>query len=120
MNRLVSVYLDLIRFSASLVVFFAHTNNPKFTNGFFSFFKTYGNDAVIVFFVLSGFVIAYCVDAKEKTLKEYLLNRFARLYSVVFPALCFTVILDFTVMTSYPELYAADRYKYDNPLNIFL
>ena len=39
-----------------------------------------GNDAVMVFFVLSGFVIAYVADKKEKTLRDRALSRLARLY----------------------------------------
>ena len=54
-----------------------------------------GNDAVMVFFVLSGFVIAYVADKKERTPRDYFVSRFARLYSVVVPALLLTAIADF-------------------------
>jgi len=40
------------------------------------------NDAVIVFLVLSGFVISYTVQTKERTAQTYFVNRLARLWSV--------------------------------------
>jgi peptidoglycan/LPS O-acetylase OafA/YrhL len=69
----------------------------------------------MVFFVLSGFVIAYCVDTKEKTLQNYLLNRFARLYSVVLPALCLTVILDLIGSNLDYKIYDGDWYQSGRP-----
>ncbi len=96
MNRYISIYLDLVRFLAALVVFFVHANYDRFTTDLPIVWrlKDLGNDAVMVFFVLSGFVIAYVVDQKEKTPKEYFVSRFARLYSVVIPALLITFLLD--------------------------
>jgi peptidoglycan/LPS O-acetylase OafA/YrhL len=59
------------------------------------FIKGSGNDAVMVFFVLSGFVIAYVADNKNKTFRDYFIGRAARLYSVVIPAVVLTVVIDF-------------------------
>jgi hypothetical protein len=42
---------------------------------------------VIVFFVLSGFVIACASDERDRTLGQYALNRLSRLWSVSLPAL---------------------------------
>ncbi len=53
--------------------------------------------AVIVFFVMSGFVIRYVTTTKERDAANYFLNRAARMYSVVVPALVVTLALDFAV-----------------------
>ncbi len=46
-----------------------------------------------MFFVLSGFVIAYVTDGHDRTLADFTLNRLSRLWSVALPALVFGVIL---------------------------
>ena len=96
MNRYISVYLDLVRFLAALIVFFVHANYDRFTSDLPVVwrFRDLGNDAVMIFFVLSGFVIAFVADQKEKTPRDYFVSRFARLYSVVVPALLFTIAID--------------------------
>lgn len=54
-----------------------------------------GHDAVIVFFVLSGYVIARAVERGDPTLRDYTISRLSRLWSVVVPAviLCLVVVL---------------------------
>ena len=96
MNRAFSIYLDLTRFLAALVVFIVHAGYERFTDGLPILWRLqdFGNDAVMVFFVLSGFVIAYVADQKEKTIPDYVASRLARLYSVGLPALVLTVLLD--------------------------
>ena len=54
----------------------------------------YGREAVIVFFVLSSFVIAYTVDQENCTLFEYAIHRISRIYLVVIPALILTPMAD--------------------------
>ena len=51
------------------------------------FFSTLGREAVVIFFVLSGFVIAYVTDVKKQTLAQYAVARAARIYSVALPLL---------------------------------
>lgn len=89
-----SLYLDVVRFVAALVVFIAHFTLQRFSGGFLWPLNALGHEAVTVFFVLSGFVIAYATDGREKTLRDYTLNRCARMYSVVLPALVLTLLLD--------------------------
>jgi peptidoglycan/LPS O-acetylase OafA/YrhL len=114
MNRITSVYLDFVRFSAAVVVLLVHARHERFTSGWLLPFKNYGNDAVVVFFVLSGFVIAYCVDQKEKTLADYAISRLSRLYSVVIPALLLTVALDTWGYAIDPSIYTASWF--DDPV----
>ena len=53
----------------------------------------------MVFFVLSGYLIAYTTIYKNQnssnySFSEYILDRWSRIYSVLFVAVFFTVILD--------------------------
>ncbi len=92
MTRPFSIFLDGIRFCAAMAVFLTHlaetTTLPLGMAGRF------GHDAVILFFVLSGYVIAHTVDSRDRDLRTYATNRFARLWSVVLPALLLTFCLD--------------------------
>ncbi|MFZ5549521.1 MAG: acyltransferase family protein [Pseudomonadota bacterium] len=118
MNRNLSVYLDLVRFVAALVVFVVHANYQRFTGGLpvLHHLKDLGNDAVMVFFVLSGFVIAHVVATKERSPAVYAASRLARLYSVAVPALLLTVLLDLAGAQLDPSLYTGRWYEFDQPL----
>jgi len=53
--------------------------------------------AVLVFFVLSGYVIAYSTGNKGRAygFKKFIIDRFARIYIVVIPTLVFSIVLGF-------------------------
>lgn len=87
-----SVYLDLLRYFAALMVYFFHAGH--FANYKLPFFGTYGGLGVAVFFVLSGFVIAYSTSGKRRDIADYFIARFARLWSIVLPAIALTLVLD--------------------------
>jgi peptidoglycan/LPS O-acetylase OafA/YrhL len=70
----------------------------------------YGHSAVIVFFVLSGFVIAFVTDTKERTWPRYAASRLSRVYSVAVPTVALTLLLDGIGRSLHPTLYA---YPYD-------
>lgn len=95
MSPVFSVYLDLLRLLSALAVFIAHLKYERFTNGWLGFFGD-GNYAVMVFFVLSGYVICYVANEKEATPYEFTVSRLARLYSVVIPAILLTAFFDLT------------------------
>jgi peptidoglycan/LPS O-acetylase OafA/YrhL len=119
MNRPTSIYLDLVRFLAAAAVFIAHANFDRLTGGLPYFLwidMATANDAVMVFFVLSGFVIAYVADTKENTLREFFLSRLARLWSVVIPALFLTVVLDYIGSRIDHSLYDWEWFRTDRPL----
>ncbi len=89
-----STYLDLIRFLAALVVFVSHVTWNKLSGGFLWQFAPFGHPAVMVFFVLSGFVVAHAVSAPGISAAQYYIARFSRLYSVVIPAIILTLVCD--------------------------
>jgi len=106
MTRPLSLLLDLIRFGAALLVFFHHAAIGKFGSGLPYRMTMTGDEPVILFFVLSGFVIAYSAETKDRTPGAYALNRLARLYSVVLPALILTGLLQIVGPLLSPTLYA--------------
>lgn len=118
MNRTTSIYLDLMRVATAITVFLGHASYARFTGGLPSVFslKALGNDGVMVFFVLSGFVIAYVADGKEIYGRDYAVSRLARLYSVALPAVGLTVVLDYLGSSINFSLYDGWWFQADNPL----
>lgn len=108
MRRELSIYLDLLRVAAAMLVFLSHLSWTKLSGGAFWQLQAYGHDGVIVFFVLSGFVIQYVTTHKETQLYDYSIARLARLYSVVLPALLLTLLCDSLGQAIKPEIYAQE------------
>ncbi|WP_296951536.1 acyltransferase [uncultured Massilia sp.] len=79
-----SLYLDLVRFAAALFVVLYHTWSLTFPD---RPFKWPGHEAVVVFFVLSGYVIAHAATAPGMTFGLYLQHRIARIVPVAWTAL---------------------------------
>jgi len=101
-----SVTLDLLRIGSALVVFLCHCIQflmpamlPKV--------QPLAHHAVLIFFVLSGYVIAFSVSRQEQLgLRSYVVSRLSRLYSVVIPALLLTALLFFAGTLLFPAFYA--------------
>jgi peptidoglycan/LPS O-acetylase OafA/YrhL len=95
MTRPLSLYIDLLRLAAALVVFIVHAQF-LLPGGVPALWRlsSLGGEAVTVFFVLSGFVIAHVVRTREASAIDYAAARLARLYSVALPALAVTLLLD--------------------------
>jgi len=105
-----SVFLDLVRFCAALAVACDHI--VDYTNGFLwqvgAMIGVFGPQAVDVFFVLSGYVIAYAVTNRESDVIQYAVSRCARLYSVVLPALIIAYVLGIIGSMMRPEVNWGD------------
>jgi peptidoglycan/LPS O-acetylase OafA/YrhL len=112
MNKTLSTYLDLLRIGAAATVFLGHLSWMAISGGFLWQIQTYGHSAVIVFFVLSGFVIQYAADVKERTLYDFSVARLARLYSVVAPAILLTLVCDTIGIRHNPAVYDLERETY--------
>jgi peptidoglycan/LPS O-acetylase OafA/YrhL len=93
MNKPFSIYLDLVRFVAACLVYLYHSNQRWLISDILPA-SNYGHSSVIVFFVLSGFVIAYITDTREKQFSTYAASRISRIYSVAIPAIFLTIMLD--------------------------
>lgn len=97
MTKSLSLYLDGFRGLAALAVFFSHSTDQSITGGFLVHLGIFGDDAVVAFFVLSGYVIAFSAEHKHDTLGKYVIARLSRLWSVVVPALLLTAAIDYLV-----------------------
>ncbi len=106
MSRAFSLYLDAVRFTAAMLVLLYHATAIHKTGTIFS---TLGHEGVVIFFVLSGFVIAYVADTRKQDFRGFLVDRGARIYSVAIPAIILTAVLDFSGFhideSAYPEGY---------------
>lgn len=110
MNRAFSVYLDLVRFLAACLVYLYHSNQRWLIADVLPL-SNYGHSAVIIFFVLSGFVIAWVTGRKENEWHLYASSRLARVFSVVVPALVLCVVLDAVGRQIWGKPYAS--YPFD-------
>lgn len=81
-----SVYLDLVRFLAALAVLVGHMDQDGLYASWL-LIGSFSHAAVVVFFVLSGLVISQSAFTRESDWRSYTVARFARIYSVVIPAI---------------------------------
>ncbi len=130
MSRPLSIYLDVVRFGAAFLVLLSHLAYSRFTGGGYSFLREYnqGSDAVVLFFVLSGLVIAYTTDAKRGVasgdsnsgqngdMSLYVVSRFSRLYSVALPAIVLGLLLDAWGNAIDPRAYDGWWHAGDRPV----
>jgi peptidoglycan/LPS O-acetylase OafA/YrhL len=110
LNPRESLYLDLLRTLAALAVILSHAASiftmPRA--------PTWGHEAVIVFFVLSGYVISHVADTRETDARTFIVARLARLWSVLVPAMALTALCDFA-----GRHYGIDRSIYaSSPANM--
>ncbi len=102
-----SLHLDLLRVIAALWVALSHFNSWGFAPAALAaFLPREGHHAVIVFFVLSGFVIAHTQARKQSGLRGYAVDRASRLYSVVLPILLGSFLVDAIGAWFDPQAYA--------------
>ena len=99
-----SIYLDLLRSFAAASVVFDHAP----TVFALPHMIRWGHHAVMLFFVLSGYVISHVADTRERSGSVFLVARLARLWSVLFPALLLTLLCDGIgrAFGTHPESYA--------------
>ncbi|MFT4026086.1 MAG: acyltransferase [Novosphingobium sp.] len=83
----ISVWLDLVRGLAALAVVVGHAVQLRVYTGPFPFTIMFQKNAVVVFFVLSGMVIAASVDRNRKTLGDFALARISRIVPVALAAI---------------------------------
>lgn len=82
-----SLYLDLCRFTAALAVLLGHMYQDGYAMN--AVWERLSHEAVIVFFVVSGLVIAHSAEGRDW--RAYLAARSSRLYAVIIPAALFSI-----------------------------
>jgi peptidoglycan/LPS O-acetylase OafA/YrhL len=123
-------FLDLSRWAAAALVFVGHLRNPLFLSypnlpaedrnlivqGWYFVTGWFGS-AVIVFFVISGFLVGGIGLAKLQAwtfdLVAYAIDRTSRLYVAFLPALLLTVLLDYAGHAWFPH---AGLYSHTQPM----
>lgn len=106
-----SLWLDVLRAAAALTVMFGHLAHVRFTRGDYVFLRelNVAADAVVVFFVISGCVIAFAAT-RDGNPKRFAFNRVTRLVSVVLPALLLTALFDAMGTRINPDAYPDPYY----------
>lgn len=114
------IWLDFVRGIAAILVALSHLRAMFFAGfseqenqGIFSkiffFITNFGHQAVIVFFVLSGFFISRSIESAYKnnrfSIRNYSINRLARLWVVLLPALVATYFWDKLGTTVVPDAF---------------
>lgn len=88
--------LEALRGLAALYVFFGHTLKGRIAFGskHFDLALSFGQEAVMLFFLLSGFVIYFSSSAKPKeSFRDYFARRWIRIYPIFFIALALTWVI---------------------------
>ena len=86
-----SLLLDVIRFTFALLVVVGHATLPYISQGWPPLLG-WADVAVPGFFVLSGFMIRYVTQDRERDPQRYFISRASRMYSVLLPALVLTLL----------------------------
>lgn len=86
-----SAYLDFLRFSAAFAVLLFHMDQDGFRTASLLPMAYLGHEAVIIFFVMSGFIIYSSTMSRNHSWQQYILARSARIYSVAIPAVFFSL-----------------------------
>lgn len=104
MNPAISTTLNVLRALSALGVVFVHMGTTGFSS-FPALPPQFGHFCVVIFFILSGYVIAYTTAARHRSGADYAVARLSRIYSVLLPALALSAGLLVLGRTLDPEFY---------------
>jgi peptidoglycan/LPS O-acetylase OafA/YrhL len=111
--------IDLLRWGSACLVALGHARNLLFVDygavahpspslkAFYAL-TGLGHEAVIAFFVISGYLVGGGLvvhGATRASLPNYFIHRFSRIYIVLLPALAMTALLDLLGALAQPSLY---------------
>lgn len=106
MSRNLSLFLDLLRLFAALLVFVGHAGQV-YRIDLPVIIGHSAKEGVAIFFVLSGFVISHVVTFKERDWRSYVRARALRMYSVI-PLAVLVLIVCYALGTYLvPQVYVA-------------
>lgn len=94
-----NIFLEILRGIAATLVVLNHIvgKTPYFIenkNFFTSFIGSWGTEAVLIFFVLSGIVIAISFEASPKTPFQFIYNRFIRIWPIMFISIVLSIAVE--------------------------
>ncbi|MBN2166875.1 MAG: acyltransferase [Marinilabiliaceae bacterium] len=101
--------LEITRGIAAILVVFNHAINSfqyfKTNNNFlFNFIGQWGTEAVIIFFVLSGVVIAMSQERTHKSASDFLINRVVRIVPIFIISVVITLIAYWLIDNTLPDV----------------
>jgi peptidoglycan/LPS O-acetylase OafA/YrhL len=99
-----SVLLDVLRLTSAIAIAGAHLTQPFFSAGWPDLTDD-GKPALVMLFLLSGLVIRYVTVLRRGTITDFWVDRISRVYSVVVPALAFTIVASYLAMRINPTYY---------------
>jgi peptidoglycan/LPS O-acetylase OafA/YrhL len=99
-----SVLLDVLRLASAIAIAGAHLTQPYFSVGWPNLTDE-GKPALVMLFLLSGLVIRYVTVLRRGKMTDFWVDRISRVYSVVVPALVFTIIASYLAMRTNPAYY---------------
>jgi peptidoglycan/LPS O-acetylase OafA/YrhL len=101
-----STYLDFVRAAAAFLVLIGHSAQFFWMKSPITAIPLQ-NAGVMIFFLISGFLISYTVFSKwsnpNYTFKTFFIDRFCRIYCAYLPALFFVLFLD-TITSTYTAI----------------
>ncbi len=116
LHSALSRQLDFLRAASAFLVLIGHVAlilYEKEGGAIFDYLTGFGHQAVMIFFVISGFLVSrsamICLTSGKGGLLRYVIDRSLRLYCVLFPALLLTWGLDSVITVLWPEV---EKYKY--------
>tara|TARA_Y100001956_G_scaffold65634_1_gene66715 strand:+ start:5465 stop:6508 length:1044 start_codon:yes stop_codon:yes gene_type:complete len=110
MSRDWSLFLDTLRLFAAIIVVHSHIVSGSMVT--LEHTLEFGREAVVIFFVMSGYVIAYTSDKKHEGWRDYLSARVARITSIAYPTLALSFIVAALGIKFSPDMYT-DVYQMD-------
>lgn len=113
LNPALSAYLDFLRFFAALAVMLGHMDQDGLYMSWMPL-AGFSHEAVMIFFVLSGFIIYYSTTTRASSLRKYAVARMSRIYSVALPAVVFSSVLAILVAQQ-ADFSAATLSNYSEP-----
>lgn len=116
-----SILLDAVRGGAAIVVLLGHMVQTGIYTGSYPFGPLAQHNAVVVFFVLSGLVIAHSVADHRGTLRDYAIARATRILPVSLFALGFGTAI-YAIVTAFDLEPALQLAPYDrlSPATVLL
>ncbi|MDF5731549.1 MAG: acyltransferase, partial [Rhizonema sp. PD38] len=105
--------IDLLRGIAALMVVLVHFFGTGFLeNSVITKISSYGQHGVIIFFVISGFIIPYALSKKNYSLKnfnEFIIRRLARLNPPYYTSVFLTVSLYYLFPQNEQPLFSLSK-----------